>query len=385
MTGHVPALVGLFLHRLLKVSARKLMKKTDLGTGHAHVQEGLGMSGAKIKNMEDFAAVSGISRPTVSKYFNDPESVRKSTRTKIETALEQYDYRPNIYAINQNRSRTKNIGLVVPNLTDPFFAAIARTMEGLIVEAGFNPLLLSSHGGPDQEVSNLESLRSIKPAGVLLAPLGRPSRTEAVADFAQHIPTVLFDANLDDIGEAFFGSDNVQSINLIVDYLCRSGEPPAFFEMDNPINPNALKRHNAYRDAMSRLGHAPQFIRIRGEGWNFEEIGYTEGKRVISDGALPSTSILCSNDRLAIGLLAAAFECGLKVGIESDCDLRIAGHDDHPFARFTCPGLTTISQDYTSIGVRSVEAILGLIETGEPAETRDVALFEGRLVLRGSA
>ena len=88
------------------------------------------MSDVKIKNMEDFAAVSGISRPTVSKYFNDPDSVRKTTRAKIEAALARYDYRPNIYAINQNRSRTKNIGLVVPNLTDPFFAEMARRTDG---------------------------------------------------------------------------------------------------------------------------------------------------------------------------------------------------------------------------------------------------------------
>jgi DNA-binding LacI/PurR family transcriptional regulator len=64
--------------------------------------------------MEDFAAASGISRPTVSKYFNDPESVRPSTRQKIEEALERFAYRPNIYAMNQNRRATKNIGIVVP-------------------------------------------------------------------------------------------------------------------------------------------------------------------------------------------------------------------------------------------------------------------------------
>jgi len=189
------------------------------------------MAPKKIKNMEEFAAAIGISRPTVSKYFNNPHSVRSSTRGKIEAALEHYDYRPNIYAVNQNRRRTKNIGLVVPNLTDPFFAAIARTMEGLILEAGYNPLLFSSHGGPKQEISNLESLRSIKPAGVLMAPLGRASRAEEVAAFAKEIPTVLFDANLEGVGEAFFGSDNMQSVDLIVDYLCRTGAPPVFFEM----------------------------------------------------------------------------------------------------------------------------------------------------------
>lgn len=343
------------------------------------------MSGAKIKNMEDFASVSGISRPTVSKYFNDPGSVRKSTRIKIEAALEQYDYRPNIYAINQNRSRTKNIGLVVPNLSDPFFSGIARTIEGLIVDAGFSPLLLSSHGGPEHEVANLESLRAIKPAGVLLAPHGRASIVAEVSKFSEQIPTVLFDANLDDVGEAFFGSDNMQTIDLIVDYLCRSGGPPVFFEMENPVNPNAFRKRNAYVSAMTRLSHEPHFVRVGGVGWDFEEIGFREGKRVIKEGGFATNTVLCSNDRLAIGLLAAAFESGVKVGLGDECTLRIAGHDDHPFARYTCPGLTTISQDYGSITARSVQTLLNIIESGERPESREVALFEGRLVMRGSA
>jgi len=339
----------------------------------------------KIRNMEEFAAVSGISRPTVSKYFNDPDSVRKTTRIKIEAALERYDYRPNIYAVNQNRSRTKNIGLVVPNLTDPFFAAIARIIEGLIVEAGYNPLLLSSHGGPDQEVANLDSLRAIKPAGVLIAPLGRASHADAVALFAKEVPVVLFDANLEGVEAAFFGSDNKQSIGLIVDYLDRSGDAPAFFEIDAPINPNAYRRRKAYVNAMARLGKSPMFLRVPGSGWDFEEIGYREGLRMFDRSALPSQTILCSNDRLAIGLLAAAYERGLRVGIGASNDLRIAGHDDHPFARYTCPGLTTISQDYSTIGARSVDALLSMLESGGRPENLETRLFEGKLVMRSSA
>ena len=343
------------------------------------------MTDSKIKNMEDFASASGISRPTVSKYFNDPNSVRKSTRVKIEAALEKHDYRPNIYAINQNRRQTKNIGLVVPNLTDPFFAGIARNIERLIVDAGFNPLLLSSHGGPEQEISNLNSLRSIKPAGILLAPLGRASLVDQVAEFAADVPTVLFDANLEDIGEAFFGSDNHQSIGLIVDYLCRTGEPPVFFELKNPINPNAYKRRSAYLAAMDRLGHEPQLIQVDGEGWDFEEIGFREGSRVISKRQSLTNTLLCSNDRLAIGLLSAAFEQGLRVGLGAGSALRIAGHDDHPFSRYTCPSLTTVSQDYDAIATRSVETILNLIESESPTESREISLFDGRLIMRGSA
>lgn len=343
------------------------------------------MSDPKIRNMDDFASVSGISRPTLSKYFNDADSVRKSTRERIEKALEKFDYRPNFYAMNQNRRLTKNIGIVIPYMADPFFAEIARNIENLVIDAGFRPILLGSHGDPVQEIENLESLRLIKPAGVLLAPLGRVSDAAAIEAFCWDVPTVLFDSNIADIGEAFIGSNNDQSVGLIVDYLCRTGEPPAFFEMKTPANPNAIKRRTAYVNAMERLGHKPELLQANGEGWDFEEIGFREGMRILSDGNLPTDTILCSNDRLAIGLLSAAYQLGLRVGLKEGCALRVAGHDDHPFSRYTCPTLTTISQDYGAIARKSAETLFGVIESESRAETREIVLFDGKLEMRGSA
>ena len=338
----------------------------------------------KIRNMEEFAAKSGVSRPTVSKYFNDPSSVRTSTRIRIEDALEKYDYRPNVYAINQNRRLTKNIGIVVPYIADPFFAEIARNIERRCIEAGFSPSTFSSHGSVDHECEILETLRSIRPAGVLLAPLGRASDRKALEAFCKDVPTVLFDSNLDDVGAAFIGSDNFQSVPLLVDYLCRSGEPPCLFEMP-PVNPNANKRRHAYIEAMEKLGHTPAVVRVEGQGWDFEEVGYTQGLQVLRDRQLPSTSVLCSNDRLAIGLLAAAYQNGQRVGISDGCDLRIAGHDDHPFARFTCPSLTTVAQNYEAISESSVQTLLRLIEGGNLQDAKPETLFQGTLVMRASA
>ena len=343
------------------------------------------MGERKIRNMEEFATVSGISRPTVSKYFNDPKSVRQSTRDRIEAAIEQYGYRPNIYAINQNRRLTKNIGVVVPYLADPFFAEIARNIENLINAAGFRPILLSSQGDPQLEIDNLDSLRSIKPAGALLAPLGRASDHSAIETFCEDVPSVLFDSNISAAGEAFVGSNNDQSIALIVEYLCRTGEPPAFFEMKTPTNPNAFKRRHAYLHVMERLGHAPQLVQIDGTGWDFEEIGFRGANQMMDERSLQTNTVLCSNDRLAIGVLSAAFERGVPVGNGANCAMRVAGHDDHPFSRFTCPTLTTVSQDYTSIAQRSAETLFDLIESEARAELRDTTLFDGKLIMRGSA
>lgn len=341
------------------------------------------MSLRRIKNMEEFAEVSGISRPTVSKYFHDPDSVRKTTRSKIEAALEQYDYRPNIFAINQNRKLTKTIGILVPFLADPFFAEIVRKIERQCIDAGFWPIVFSAHGQQSLENNALATLQSLRPAGALIAPLGRTSDFERVQHFAEEVPTIVFDSNVN-VGEAFVGSNNMQSIGLIVDYLCRTGEPPCFFEMP-PINPNANKRRDAYCQAMERLGHDPQIVQVEGTGWEFEKIGLEAGMRLISEKSFPSDTVLCSNDRLAVGLIAAAYQKGLRVGHGPGCAMRIAGHDDHPWSQFTCPPLTTVSQDYSSITERSVEMLFSLIENGRTEGPRPEILFDGKLVLRSSA
>ncbi|MEL7115800.1 MAG: LacI family DNA-binding transcriptional regulator, partial [Pseudomonadota bacterium] len=222
-------------------------------------------------------------------------------------------------------------------------------------------------------------------AGVLLAPLGRMSDPSALEAFARDVPTINFDANLDGVGDAFVGHDNIQATRVMLEYLVRSGEPPVFFEMLTPPNPNVNKRRNAYIKGMEDLGHTPEIVQIEGEGWNLEEIGFRESKRVIGARLLKTNTVFCSNDRLAIGFLAGAYEMGLRVGRGEGCALRVAGHDNHPFSRFTCPTLTTISHDYTAIAEKSVETLLTRIESGEPTAPRPVTLFDGRLIMRNSA
>jgi DNA-binding LacI/PurR family transcriptional regulator len=341
------------------------------------------MNVKKIQTMEDFASVSGISRPTVSKYFNDPDSVRHSTRERIERALELFDYKPNIFAVNQNRKSTKTIGVLVPYLADPFFAEMARMIERRCIDAGYWPILFSSHGQRQMEINALDTLRTLKPAGALIAPLGRASDLEAMRAFAEDIPTVAFDSN-QEIGEAFVGSDNFQSIALMVDYLCRTGEPPCFLEMP-PVNPNANKRRSAYIAAMEKLGHTPEIVHVGGRAWEFEKVGLEEGKRLIAERKFPSNTVLCSNDRIAIGLLAAAYDQGLRVGRGPGCAMRVAGHDDHPWSRYTCPPLTTVSQDYSAIVELSVDKLFEIMAAGGRNESREVTLFDGKLVLRQSA
>jgi len=217
----------------------------------------------------------------------------------------------------------------------------------------------------------------------LIAPLGRASDHEAIAKFCEDVPTVLFDSSIEDIGLTFSGSDSGQFGRLMVDYLCRTGEPPCFFEMKNPANPNANKRRQGYIAAMEAFGLTPHVISIPGEGWSFEEIGRKGGLDALNRGAFPTNTVLCSNDRLAIGFISACHEHGTEVGLHNKGAIRVAGIDDHPFSRFTYPPLTTIAQDYEAISGYAAKALFDTLEGKEVPDK--VRLFEGKLIMRQSA
>ncbi|MEM9765990.1 MAG: substrate-binding domain-containing protein, partial [Pseudomonadota bacterium] len=136
---------------------------------------------------------------------------------------------------------------------------------------------------------------------------------------------------------------------------------------------------------MRRHGREPQQIQIAGTGWEFERIGYEGALDAIAQDRFPTDTVLCSNDRLAIGLLAACYERGLRVGRDSDCHLRVASHDDHPFSRYTSPALTTAAHDYDAVSDKSVETLFELIESGGRFASRPETLYASRLILRASA
>ncbi len=340
---------------------------------------------SKIRNMEAFSVASGISRPTVSRYFHDPDSVRKSTRERIERALAQFDYRPNMFAMNLNRRNPRNIGIIVPHLVDPFFAEVVRQIELRCQQAGYWAIVLSSQGESTLEANALDTLRSLKISGAIIAPLGEASDRKRIEQLGSEVPLVLLDSRIGNQAP-FVGTDNRQSISLMVDYLCRSGEPPCFVEMPK-VNQNAGERKEAYAATMRRLGHEPAVVApAGGASWGFEEVGYRLAERLLAKGGFPSRTVLCANDRLAIGILAAAYAHGVKVGIEPGCDLRVAGHDDHPLSRFTCPALTTVAQDYEALAARSVEKLFSLIGDEPSASVQsDTCLLDARLVMRASA
>jgi DNA-binding LacI/PurR family transcriptional regulator len=333
--------------------------------------------------MDDFARSCGVSRPTLSKYFDDPASVKPATRQRIEAALDASDYRPNLFARNLNRKRTRSIGILVPTLADPFYAEMVGRIELALRDAGYWPVVISSHGLRNLEAEAARTLLSLKVSGALVAPLGRRSDANVLGRLTAAIPIVYFDTFLE--GETpFVGNDNERSMATMVDYLCRSGEPPAYFDIPH-VNHNSAERLAGYVGAMRRNGQEPVvFGETSDYTWDFERIGYEQMQALLASNRLPGRTILCANDRLAFGVMAAAHALGRKVGRGDDSDLRVAAHDDHPLSRYACPALTTMAQDFAAMSARAVEILLASLDDGEAGVTEKVRL-PATLVMRQSA
>jgi len=339
--------------------------------------------------MEELSATIGISRPTLSKFFQDAESVRNSTRERIEEALDTVDYVPNFFATKMNRQSTRIIGVIVPYLNDLFFTSLIQAIEESALEQGYTIIIQSAHGDPELESRAFENLKSMSADGVIAAPIGQSSSLTAINRLKEELPVVFVDSRFSDNFEDvdFVGTNNQQSIALMVGYLHRSGGAPAFLGMPR-INSNSLEREEAYLTAAENLGFKPEIIPVANESpvWNFEEFAYDTMDDYFGRGEYVNSTILCANDRLAIGVIRAANRHHLLPQRKGETtQFRVAGHDDHPLSAYVHPALTTVSRNTTGIGEAAVEQIIDQIENGKRSGRGKVRTFDAELRLRESA
>lgn len=345
------------------------------------------MTKPRIKTMEELSLAIGVSRPTLSRFFQDPSRLKKNTVARIEEGLERVEYIPNFFATRLNRKTSGMIGVIIPYLNDLFFSKLLKAVEVAAMEAGMSVITKCSHSDPKIEAQALETFLSMNVDGAIVAPLGNHSDQSAHLRLKSRLPYVLMDSRPKTMPNVdFVGSDHMQSTGLITEYLCRVGKPPIFLAMPR-VNFNALEREAAYIAKMEELGLEPQIIGadIVKDGAHFED----HAEAVLSDyfgrGQLLDRSILCTNDRLGIGALRAAARHGLTPGRDEENGLRIAGHDDYPLCPYLTPALTTVAQNTDAIGEKAVSRLLKMINGDTDNAQPEITLLEGSLKLRESA
>jgi DNA-binding LacI/PurR family transcriptional regulator len=342
----------------------------------------------KINTMMELSKAIDVSRPTLSKYFQNPKSLRESTVKKIEQKLQEVDYVYNFIATRQNRKSTGLLGVIVPTFKDLFMASLLRSIERAAQNAGFTMIAQSAEGSIDGEIKAVELLRSMGVDGAIIAPQGSSDADEVLRLAINDFPIIFADSKPHDtaVGADFIGTDNRQSIGLIVDYLHRTGSNPKFFRMPN-LNLNASSREKAYREKMLELGLEPTFVEANDNygSWNFEEFGFRIMDEHFNKQRHINDALICANDRIAIGAIRAANRHGLFATSDAKTSkFRIAGHDDHPLSAYVYPALTTVAQDIDGIAEGAVSALQQRISGDRTGESRDLFL-EASLTIRESS
>ena len=304
----------------------------------------------------DVAKKAGVSVVTVSRVINNASTVRQSSRDKVMKAIKELNYQPSSAAQSLARGKTNVIGLLIPNLTDPFIMEVVDSVDRELEKKGYF-LALSVIGNSDDSTlrSNFLFQQDRVDGILILTPIFENDYVTSLKN--KNIPFVIMDNQLfpftvsSIVVNNFKGGYDVTRHLLELGHLkfgCIGG-PEEFL--------SAKHRIDGFNAALTEVGIEPYKI-SRGE---FDiTTGYEVTTKWIEDNELP-TALICGDDHIAFGAIDALRENGLRVPE----DISVVGYDDHPFASKLHPHLTTVKQPAAEIGVKGVEALFNAMNGQE--------------------
>lgn len=328
--------------------------------------------------LKELAARARVHPSTVSRVANNDPGLRiaAATRARIEALLRETEYRPNGVARGLKLRQTLVLAVVIPDVTNPFFAALFRGIEDGAAVKGYNVLLCNTDGSPERQHSHLQSLNARRVDGVILAStvLKDPS-----VRWLRHqrIPYVLVNRSSDEGQDPFVGSDDVLGARLATQHLLSLGHVRIGHLAGQPTVSTGALRRRGYLAALSDAGVPADPALIVESGYT-EEGGTRAAQRLLSLKA-PPTAVFAVTDMSAVGAYTAARRLGRRI----PQDLAVVGYNDIPLASRLIPGLTTVHVPIQELGAAAARMLLDQIETGTLVQRR--VIFNPALVVRGSS
>lgn len=335
-------------------------------------------------NISDVAALAGVSETTVSHAITGRRPVSAKTHAKVQAAIAELGYRPNRLASGLRSQRTHTIAIVVPNIFNPFYPAIARGVQDALYEAGYQSLICSTDGHAELEESFLADAIDRQVDGIVF----NPTRSEElpVALLASSgIPIVLMngDASVDQPAFQQPGLDIVRSndelgMQTAAEYLISKGHTRIGFINGTTVRGPARRRSEGYAKALANAGIAfdPSIV----VATSFDRDGGIDGLSRVLEVSDRPTAVLCANDLIAIGALDVARQRGIRVPE----DLAIVGYDDIDAASLVSPALTTVINPAREIGQTAGALLLDRMTGKYDSHTREVSIAN-QLIIRTSA
>lgn len=324
--------------------------------------------------LSEVAKLAGVSQSAVSRAFTPGASVSTKTRLRIEKAVEELGYKPNLMARAMATGRSKVVGLVISYLENQFYPMAIELLSRKLQQRGYHILIIMSDNQEHNLTDEIDELLDYRVAGIITASVAIDNDLTLSCE-AAGIPIVMFNRGQDDDRLSSVTSDNVAGGRLVANYLVAGGH-------ERIAHISGWQKSSTGRDRMQGFlaglaEHGREAFAVVDGLYNAEEA--KKQTRLLFGGANRPDAVFVGNDHMALAVLdVLRFELGLKV----PDDVSVVGYDDVPIASWPTYDLTTVRQCVTEMVDATVEALLSRIEGhAEPYQL----LIAGDLIERGSA
>jgi LacI family transcriptional regulator len=328
--------------------------------------------------MRQIAERAEVSIGTVSHVINGTATVREKLRLRVLEAIRSLGYQPSQLGRGLRRNQTSMIGIIIPDITNPFFPGVVRGVEDVAYQRSYRIVLCNTDNDPHKETSYFNELRSYRPAGLLVIPSAESHiGTQLRATSASGPPVVCIDRRPSGWDGDVVVVANEAGSYTATRYLLRMGHRRLAVITGPKHLANAVERLKGFRRALSeeRISIQPEYIQ---EARFDRDSGYKAALHLLRMLPRP-TAIFACNDLMALGVLLAAREMNVSCPEE----LSVVGFDNLDFAEFTAPALTTVHQSGYQLGATAARLLLERIDGSKQRPKRVVLPTE--LKIRHSA
>jgi LacI family transcriptional regulator len=326
--------------------------------------------------MRDVARQAEVSIKTVSRVVNDQGEISAETRQRVLAIINELGYRPNMIARGLVTQRTYTVGLVVTNITNPFFPEVARGVQDVARARDYNIFLCNSDENQQEELRTLHSLAAQGVDGIIIFPCYETHNNLRI--FAeQYRPIVTVNHLYEHPNISMIQTENERGAKLAVDYLVGRGHCEIAMLAGLETSPQRSRRVCGFLAALAAHGLPVGDGRIL-PGAPTLEGGYENARRLLTQNP-EVTAIFAYNDLLALGAIKACKELGRR--IPADC--AIIGFDDIQLASLVTPSLTTVRLDKYLMGQQAMTRLLEMLD--QPESVFPPINLDVELVIRESA
>jgi LacI family transcriptional regulator len=298
----------------------------------------------------DVARLAGVSKSTVARALSNGAEINPETRDAVLAAARAAGYERNHLAVGMRSGRSGMIGLVIPDIANPFWAEVARGAQDRAAEQGTSLLVFSSDWDHGREARHLRALRQARVDGAIINPVA-----DSFDDLDRFgLPFVLIGSSAERFPEtSSVGSDIAQAVRLGLDHMVSKGHgAPALMVGPKSRIARARFLRSVFDHCIGR-DIDPATLTIE-DGEYTVEGGRLAMQRLLARRAAGHVSVFCANDLMALGAIVSVREAGLSCPE----DVSILGFDGVPAGAFSWPGLTTIEKPARALGRRAVEGLL---------------------------